>query len=126
MKGYAIAHLRTPTGNDEVYDYLERIQSTMDPFGGRFVVHGPQVDVREGPWPGTIVILEFPGVEQARQWYDSPAYQEILPLRTRNIEGETIIVEGVRDGHDPAKMAAAMRSASNAGDAGDASTAGNG
>jgi thiazole synthase ThiGH ThiG subunit len=47
-------------------------------------------------------------------------------LRTRNIEGETIIVEGVRDGHDPAKMAAAMRGASNAGDAGDASTAGNG
>jgi uncharacterized protein (DUF1330 family) len=64
MKGYAIAHLRTPTGNDEVYDYLERIQSTMDPFGGRFLVHGPQVDVREGPWPGTIVVLEFPDVEQ--------------------------------------------------------------
>ena len=99
MKGYAIAHLRTPTGNDEVYDYLERIQSTMDPFGGRFVVHGPQVDVREGPWPGTIVILEFPGVEQARQWYDSPAYQEILPLRTRNSDGTAFLIDGAAPGY---------------------------
>ena len=99
MKGYAIAHLRTPTGNDEVYDYLERIQSTMDPYGGRFLVHGPEVDVREGPWPGTIVILEFPSVEQARQWYDSPAYQEILPLRTEHSEGDVIFIDGVSEDH---------------------------
>jgi uncharacterized protein (DUF1330 family) len=109
MTAYAIAHLRTPTGNPDVFEYLERIQSTMDPFGGRFLVHGPEVDVREGLWPGTIVILEFPDVERARTWYESPAYQAILPLRTRNIEGETIIVEGVRPDHDPAKLAAAMR-----------------
>ena len=112
MSAYAIAHLRTPTANPDIYEYIERIQSTMDPFGGRFLVHGPDVEVREGTWPGTIVILEFPDVDKARAWYESPAYQEILPLRTRNIEGETIIVEGVRDGHDPAKMAAAMRASS--------------
>jgi uncharacterized protein (DUF1330 family) len=99
MKGYAIAHLRTPTGNDEVYDYLERIQSTMDPFGGRFLVHGPQVDVREGSWPGTIVVLEFPGVEQARQWYESPAYQEILPLRTEHSRSTTGLLRGLPKGY---------------------------
>ena len=110
-KAYAIAHLRTPKAHPEVFEYLERIQATMDPYGGRFLVHGPEVEVREGEWPGTIVILEFPGTVQAREWYESPAYQAILPLRTRNIEGETIIVEGVGEGHDPAKMAAAMRAA---------------
>jgi uncharacterized protein (DUF1330 family) len=111
MNAYAIAHLRTPTANADVYEYLERIQSTLDPFGGRFLVHGPQVEVREGTWPGTIVIIEFPDPDAARAWYDSPAYQDILPLRTRNIDGDAILVEGVRDGHDPAKMAAAMRAA---------------
>jgi uncharacterized protein (DUF1330 family) len=111
MTAYAIAHLRTPTTNPEVIEYLERIQATMDPYGGRFLVHGPEVEVREGSWPGTIVILEFPDVEHARQWYDSPAYQAILPLRTRNIAGEAILVEGVRPGHDPAKVAAALRAA---------------
>jgi uncharacterized protein (DUF1330 family) len=111
MTAYAIAHLRTPTSNADIYEYIERIQSTMDPFGGRFLVHGPEVEVREGSWPGTIVILEFPDLDKARAWYESPAYQEILPLRTRHIEGETIIVPGVRPGYDPARTAAAMRAA---------------
>ena len=114
MSAYAIAHLRTPTTNADVIEYIERIQSTMDPFGGRFLVHGPEVDVLEGPWPGTIVILEFPDTDKARAWYESPAYQEILPLRTRHIEGETIIVKGVPPGYDPARTAAALRTAAEA------------
>ena len=61
---YAIAHLRTPQFNDDVLEYLERIQATLDPFGGRFLVHGADVEVIEGPWPGTIVILEFPGARR--------------------------------------------------------------
>lgn len=54
--------------------YLERVQSTLDPFGGRFLVHGAPVEVREGNWPGGLVIIEFPSIEQARAWYGSPAY----------------------------------------------------
>jgi uncharacterized protein (DUF1330 family) len=114
MTAYAIAHLRTPTGNPDIYEYIERIQSTMDPFGGRFLVHGAEVDVLEGTWPGTIVILEFPDVDTARAWYESPAYQEILPLRTRHIEGDTIIVPGVPARYDAARTAAAMRAAAGA------------
>jgi uncharacterized protein (DUF1330 family) len=111
-RAYAIAHLRTPKAHPDVFEYLERIQATLDPFEGRFLVHGPQVDVIEGEWPGSIVVIEFPSADLARQWYESPAYQEILPLRTRHIEGSAILVEGVRPGHDPAKMAEAMRNAS--------------
>ena len=106
---YALAHLRTPQLNDDVFEYLERIQSTLDPFGGRFLVHGPTVEVIEGPWPGTVVILEFPGLDEARAWYASPAYQEILHLRTDHIEGEAIIVPGVEAGYDPAQLVAALR-----------------
>ena len=106
---YAIAHLRTPQLNDDVLDYLERIQATLDPFGGRFLVHGAEVEVIEGTWPGTIVIVEFPGVDEAHGWYESPAYQAILPLRTDHIDGEVIIVGGVDRGYDPARLAAAVR-----------------
>ena len=115
MSAYAIAHLRTPTTNADTIEYIDRIQSTLDPFGGRFLVHGPEVDVREGTWPGTVVILEFPDVDKARAWYESPAYQEILPLRTRHIEGEIIIVPGVPAQYDPSRTAASLRAA--AGDA---------
>jgi uncharacterized protein DUF1330 len=57
----------------------------------------------------TIVILEFPTVEQARAWHESPSYREILPLRTEHIRGDTIIVEGVGPDHDPRATAAALR-----------------
>ena len=109
MPAYALAHLRTPNLHPDVLDYIDRIQATLDPFGGRFIVHGAEVEVIEGTWPGTVVIIEFPGRDEARAWYDSPAYQEILPLRTDHIEGEAIIVEGVAPGYDPRATAAALR-----------------
>jgi uncharacterized protein (DUF1330 family) len=111
MAAYALAHLRTPQINDDVLEYIERIQATLDPFGGRFLVHGTQVEVKEGPWPGTVVIVEFPDAERARAWYDSPAYQAILPLRTNNIEGEAIIVDGVAPDYDARATAEVLRRA---------------
>ncbi|GII21429.1 DUF1330 domain-containing protein [Planosporangium mesophilum] len=109
MPAYAIAHLHNPRPHPDIVEYLERIQATLDPFGGRFLVHGAGVEVREGVWPGTIVIIEFPGTAEARAWYESPAYQEILPLRTRNIDGAAILVEGIGPGYDPAVTAETMR-----------------
>jgi uncharacterized protein (DUF1330 family) len=109
MTAYALAHLRTPQINDDVLAYLERIQSTLDPFGGRFLVHGATVEPIEGSWPGTVVIIGFPDVAAARAWYASPAYQEILPLRTNHIEGDVILVEGVPADYDAAHTAATLR-----------------
>ncbi|MEO3821709.1 DUF1330 domain-containing protein [Plantactinospora sp. B24E8] len=106
---YAIAHLRRAPVHPDVLEYLERIQGTLDPFGGRFVVHGGSVDVREGDWPGDVVMIEFPDLARARSWYDSAAYQAIKPLRTRHLPGELILVEGVSADHDSAEMAADLR-----------------
>ncbi len=109
MTGYAIAHLRTPTINDDVLEYIERIQDTLDPFRGRFLVHGGTVEVFEGEWPGTIVVLAFPSTADARAWYASPAYQEILHLRTDHIAADTFVVDGVAPDYDPRTTAAALR-----------------
>ena len=109
MPSYALAHLYDPAPHPEVVEYIERIQDTLDPFGGRFIVHGPEVTVVEGDWPGTIVIIEFPDRDAAVGWYRSDAYQRILPLRTDNIEGTAILFDGVPDGYDPRATAARMR-----------------
>jgi len=109
MTVYALAHLRTPTANAEVVRYLERIQETLTPYGGRFLVHGPKVEVVEGEWPGTVVILEFAKRDDAHAWYESPEYQEILPLRTNNIEADVILVDGVPPGYDARLTADRMR-----------------
>ncbi len=105
---YAVAHLRSVDLNAEVVDYLRRIDATLDPFGGRFLVHGAQPEVREGEWPGAVVVIGFPDLDAARAWYDSPAYREILPLRTRNADGVALLVDGVPDGYRAAAFAAAL------------------
>jgi uncharacterized protein (DUF1330 family) len=115
VPAYAVAHLRTPTINEQVLEYIERIQDTLDPYQGRFLVHGAEVEEVEGPWPGTVVVIEFPDVESARAWYRSPAYQAILPLRTDNIDGSAIIVPGVAPDYDATRNAAALRQRAAAG-----------
>ena len=55
------------------------------------------------PWKvlfsGSIVIVAFPDRTQAGAWYASPAYQAILPLRTRNARGWVVLVDGVGEEH---------------------------
>ncbi|MCX5117188.1 DUF1330 domain-containing protein [Micromonospora sp. NBC_00362] len=109
MTAYALAHLRKAPVHAEVLTYLERIDATLAPFAGRFIVHGGAVDVLEGDWPGDVIVIEFPDLSRARSWYRSSAYQEIKPLRTRHLTGEVILVDGVEPGHDSSQMAAAIR-----------------
>ncbi|MGA8112743.1 MAG: DUF1330 domain-containing protein [Actinocatenispora sp.] len=114
MTAYAVAHLLKAPPHPEVFEYMERIQDTLDPYGGLFIVHGGTSEVREGSWPGDTVIIQFPDLAAARSWYDSPAYQEIRPLRSRHIDGDVILVDGVDPDHDSAQMAADLRTGTSA------------
>lgn len=112
MTAYAVAHLRPAAHlHDEVFTYMERIQSTFAPYGGAFLVHGVTPEVLEGEWPGALVVVGFPTLRDARAWYDSEAYQEIAPLRTRHIPGDVILVDGVAPGYDASRTVAELRTA---------------
>lgn len=111
MPAYAIAHLKEAAPHPEIAEYIERITATFEPYGGRFLVHGAQHEVREGSWPGHVVVIGFPGIAEARAWWDSPAYQEIAPLRARHIEGDIILVEGVPEDYDLTTTAKTIREA---------------
>lgn len=99
MTAYAVAHLRSVTPHPEIGLYLDRVSATLDPFGGRFLVHDTVLDVVEGQWPGSLVVIEFPDMDAARGWYSSEAYQEILPYRTDHIEGDVVFTPGVPEGY---------------------------
>ena len=110
MTAYLINHLRQPRVlHDDVLDYLDQVQATLDPFGGKFIVQGGEMDVVEGAWPGSAIVLSFPDITKAREWYKSPAYQKILHLRTDHLISDGILVEGVRPNHTPAKFAQKIR-----------------
>jgi uncharacterized protein (DUF1330 family) len=99
MKAYAVALLRNVRMGPDVVEYLERIDSTLAPFDGHFVVHGGRNRVLEGNDPGTLVVIEFPDRDHAEEWYASPAYEAILPLRTQNSDGTVVLVDGVGRDH---------------------------
>lgn len=109
MTAYAIARLQDATPHPDIIEYIERIGATFAPFGGRFLVHGSGHEVLEGSWPGHVVAIGFPSLEQAREWWNSPAYREIAPLRSRHIPSDIILVDGVPVDYDPAETARAMR-----------------
>jgi uncharacterized protein (DUF1330 family) len=111
MPAYGFAHLRGRRPHLDIVAYLEQIQDTLDPFDGRFVIHGPPVEVIEGQWPGSMVLIEFPDLAAARTWYHSPAYQQIARLRTDHIEGDLLLIEGVGPNYDPGERAAMLREA---------------
>lgn len=99
MTSLAVAHLRNVTMGPDIAAYLAAIDATLAPFQGRFVIHGSSKDILEGNWPGDLVIIAFPDRQTAHAWYASPAYQAILPLRTRNSEADIILVDCVEDNH---------------------------
>jgi len=112
MTAYALAHLHSqPPFHDDVFTYMERIQDTLDPFGGRFLVHGTGPEVLEGPIEGSYVLVEFPDMDKAREWYASEAYQAILPMRINRIEGTVVLLRGVPSDYDAAATGRAMRAA---------------
>ncbi|MEV5613330.1 DUF1330 domain-containing protein [Streptomyces sp. NPDC052225] len=112
MTAYAIAVLRpTPPLHPEVLEYIERVQSTFEPYGGRFLSHGKPGEWLEGERLGDVVLVEFPDLERAHAWYASPAYQEILPLRTAHMPGELVFLDGVPQAYDASRTAQAIRAA---------------
>jgi uncharacterized protein (DUF1330 family) len=111
MPAFAVAHIRQVTIGPPIEEYIQRIDATLTPFGGRFVVHGGgAVEVLEGSWIGHLIVLEFPDMDAARAWYRSPAYQAILPLRLNNSDGDAVLVEGVAESHRATDILPALRS----------------
>ncbi len=94
---YAVAYLRDVDVNDRIVAYLRAIDATLAPYGGRFLVHGGRLTALEGEWDGDLVVIAFPGRREAQEWYDSPAYQEILPFRLDHSTSIAALVDGVVD-----------------------------
>ncbi|WP_063064410.1 DUF1330 domain-containing protein [Nocardia violaceofusca] len=99
MPAYAVAHLYDVDINAEIVEYLRRIDGTLAPFGGKFIVHGGRQLVAEGPADAIAIVIEFPDYAAAQAWYASPEYLEILPLRLDNAAGVAILADHCGDDH---------------------------
>jgi uncharacterized protein (DUF1330 family) len=95
MPAYVI--VETEIHDPEQYErYKAASPGAVAAGGGRFVVRGGELAVLEGDWrPSRLVVLEFPDLEAAEQWYASETYQEAKRLREGAAKLRMVAVEGL-------------------------------
>ena len=95
MSAYIIATIDvTDAVRYESYKKLSSI--AMAAHGAQVCVRGGEVDVLEGDWqPSRVVVLKFASVAAARAFYDSPEYSAARKARHAAAAMRMLVVEGV-------------------------------
>lgn len=95
MAAYILALIEV-TDPEAYKAYTAKTPDAVARFGGRFIVRGGgERRILEGDWPESrTVLLEFPDRAAAERFYDSPEYQEILPLRLAASRGRLCLLDG--------------------------------
>ena len=79
----------------EYEEYKKLTPATIKAYDGKFIVRGAQTESLEGDWnPQRIVVLEFPSVERAKQWWNSEEYAIAKAIRHRTAKTKMLVVEG--------------------------------
>jgi uncharacterized protein (DUF1330 family) len=77
-------------------EYRKLVPATIAQYGGKYVVRGGATESKEGGWaPKRMVVLEFPTMARAREWYHSAEYAPALAMRLKAAKSRVILVEGV-------------------------------
>lgn len=95
MAAYVIVEVNV-TDPQLFAEYAKGVPASIAAYGGKYLVRGGAVETKEGDWtPKRVVTLEFPSMDQARKWYDSPEYKPLLAMRLKAASAKLILVEGV-------------------------------
>jgi uncharacterized protein (DUF1330 family) len=95
MPAYVITEI-TVTDPEKYKGYMQLSPGAVAKYGGRFVVRGGRSVALEGGWqPQRVVVVEFPSLERAEEFYRSPEYKEAIEARTGAATMRMIAVEGV-------------------------------
>jgi uncharacterized protein (DUF1330 family) len=82
MSGYFVAQVLVES-RDVYQQYVEGVFPIVRKYDGEVLVAHDDVDVLEGVWnPQRTIVLKFPSVGRAKEWNESPEYQEHMKLCT--------------------------------------------
>jgi uncharacterized protein (DUF1330 family) len=95
MAAYVISEVE-PRDAALMAQYRELAAASIARYGGRYIVRAGAAECLEGgPPPKTLVIVEFPDMARAREWYGSADYAQALAVRADALTRRLIFVEGV-------------------------------
>lgn len=88
-------------GNITVHDpdrwaeYRALVPATLAPWHAEIVLRAGAAQVLSGTHAHTdIVVLRFPDLASAQGWFNSPAYQALLPLRNAAATVDLVCYQG--------------------------------
>ncbi|MGF6782252.1 DUF1330 domain-containing protein [Paraburkholderia sp. GAS334] len=94
MVAYVIFTREKTTKQTELDAYAQKAPAAAEGHNVSFLALYGKHEVLEGPTMEGAAILQFPTIEEARRWYDSPAYREASTHRHAGAEYRVFIVEG--------------------------------
>ena len=94
MKAYVIVELSI-TDKIIYEEYKKLTPVAIAAFDGKFIVRGGRTETLEGDWqPERMVVVEFPSVERAREWWHSDQYSKAKAIRQQSAHTKMLIIEG--------------------------------
>jgi uncharacterized protein (DUF1330 family) len=86
---------KPPHDPAEMEAYGRKVAETPPPATLKPLVLYGAMEALEGALPDGAVVLEFPTVEDARNWYYSPTYQAAAAHRKKGADYRAFIVQGL-------------------------------
>lgn len=94
MAVYTMAHIDVHDA-DEYAKYAVLAGPAVEKFGGKFLARGGETVVMEGKGRSRNVIIEWPDMQTAKAFYESPDYQAALAHGLPAADRDYLFVEGV-------------------------------
>jgi uncharacterized protein (DUF1330 family) len=98
MPAYVIADVSVHDA-EQYKEYIVMAPVSIAQYGGRYLARGGAKESLEGSWqPTRLVILEFPTMARAKEWWSSPEYAPAKALRNKTASANLMLL----DGYNPA------------------------
>ena len=95
MSAYVVFIRESTLDPLEMDTYFRKVPATFSGHPATILARYGRHEVLEGPGTEGVVLLEFPSMDDAKAWYNSPAYQEALKHRFKGANYRAILFEGV-------------------------------
>jgi uncharacterized protein (DUF1330 family) len=94
MPAYIIARVEV-TDWPKYRQYTLATPEVIERYEGKFIVRGGQMTTLEGePETRRLVVIEFPNMVKAQEFFLSPEYSRVKELRARAAIGQFLAVDG--------------------------------
>jgi len=95
MPAYIVADMNVtdPAGYEE---YRRLAPAAIAKYGGRYIARAGETAILEGDWTASrLVVIEFPSIGKAKEWYDSPEYRAAREVREGKGKFRMVVTEGL-------------------------------